>query len=61
MHIMHMYPWVNANKLTINIDKFTACISIRNDIEFEIVIENKHLVQVYEMKFLVLTIDNSLN
>ena len=43
--------WVSANKLTINIDK-THCISFRNDIQFEIVIENKHLIQVSETKFL---------
>ena len=42
--------------LIINID-ITKCMSFRNDIEFEILIENKPLVQVSETKFLVLFID----
>ena len=36
-------------------------MSFRNDIEFEIEIENEPLVQVSETKFLGLIIDNSLN
>ena len=52
--------WVKSNKLIINIDK-THCISFRNDIEYEITIENKPLIQVSETKFLGLIIDNSLN
>ena len=52
--------WVKSNKLTINFDK-THCMSFRNDIEFEIEIENELLVQVSETKFLGLIIDNSLN
>ena len=43
--------WVSENKLTINIYK-THCISPRNYMEFEIVIENKHLVQVSEISYL---------
>ena len=52
--------WVKSNKLTINIEK-THCMSFRNDIEFEIEIENEPIVQVSEKKFLGLIIDNSLN
>ena len=52
--------WVKSNKLTINIVK-THCMSFRNDIEFEIAIVNNPLVQVSEIKFLGLIIDNSLN
>ena len=36
-------------------------MSFRNDIEFEIVVENNPLVLVYETKFLGLIIDSSLN
>ena len=36
-------------------------MSFRNDIEFEIVIENKPLVHVFETKFLGIIIDSSLN
>ena len=52
--------WVSVNKLTINID-ITHCMSFRNDLEFEILCENKPLVQVSETKFPGLFIDSSLN
>ena len=61
--INNIMLWVSANrlpKLTINIDE-THCMSFRNDIEFEIVIENKPLVHVSEEKFLGLIIDSLLN
>ena len=52
--------WVSANELIININKI-HCISFFNDIEFKIVMNNKYLVQVSEIKFRGLIIDNSLN
>ena len=58
--INYIVLWVSANKLTINFNK-THCMSFRNYIEFDIVIENKHLVQVFETKFFGLIIDSSLN
>ena len=48
------------NKLSINIDK-THCMSFKNDIIFNINIDNTFLSQVTSTKFLGINLDTCLN
>ena len=55
-----IFLWSKLNKLSINIDK-THCMSFKNDIIFNINIDNTLLSQVTSTKFLGINLDTCLN
>ena len=55
-----IFLWSKLNKLSINIDK-THCMSFKNDIIFNINIDNTLLSQVTSTKCLGINLDNCLN